>query len=317
MLDQKFILEKCIGKGGSSRVYLANDPHTDTAYAIKVIRKDKQFSYERGSQIIKEEHERLSVLAGHPNVLQSYGCNPDGRLVADLGPTDIMYNVLEFAENSTLSSFVRQSGGLGEALVKFPFMQMCYALSYIHSKGIAHMDVKLDNILLDKYYNVKVADLGVAVEVSGTNGMCDSRRGTKFYMAPEVDHLLPTETFDAYKADIYSLGMCLYVMLFGKFPVVEESEDSTFVDTETIGGITGLKCSIDCKKKWEQTSSDLQELIGSMLSMEPEDRPTLQQILESDWIREAYDEDMPLWVYEQMEQRKENILAKQRPNSEE
>jgi serine/threonine protein kinase len=129
-------------------------------------------------------------------------------------------------------------------------------------------------------------------------------------MAPEVNYLLPTETYDAYKSDIYSLGMCLYVLVFGEFPLKDESEDSTLFDTDTIGGITGLKCSIDCKKKWALISTDLQDLLGSMLSMEPDDRPSLKDILESDWIKEAYYEDMPLYIYEQLEERKTSILAK-------
>lgn len=124
------------------------------------------------------------------------------------------------------------------------------------------MDIKLENILLDEYFNVKVADLGVALDVSQTHGITDSRRGTASYMAPEVSNLLPTETYDAFKADIYSLGISLYVLLLGEFPVKEEIDDSTSFDTDTIGGITGLKCSIESKKKWDLFSTELQELLG-------------------------------------------------------
>mmetsp|Transcript_10968 Transcript_10968/g.12334 ORF Transcript_10968/g.12334 Transcript_10968/m.12334 type:complete len:125 (+) Transcript_10968:406-780(+) len=124
------------------------------------------------------------------------------------------------------------------------------------------MDIKLENILLDEYFNVKVADLGVALDVSQTHGITDSRRGTVSYMAPEVSNLLPTETYDAFKADIYSLGISLYVLLLGEFPVKEEIDDSTSFDTDTIGGITGLKCSIESKKKWDLFSTELQELLG-------------------------------------------------------
>ena len=133
-------------------------------------------------------------------------------------------------------------------------------------------------------------------------------------MAPEINYLLPTETYNAYRADIYSLGICLYVLVFGEFPVKDESEDSTFDDTETIGGITGLKCSFDCKKKWQQISYELQELLGNMLSLEPEDRPTLQEILESKWIQPAYEDHTPLSIYEEMERRRELISEKEDSN---
>lgn len=310
MLDREFVLEKLIGQGGSSRVYKANHPHTDQDYAIKILRKDKGISEKKGTLIMKEEHDRMMMLQGHPNILKSYGTFPAGQLAAEFGLTDVIYNVLEIAENGTLSKFIRTSGGLGENLVKFPFMQICHALSYIHSQGIAHMDIKLENILLDQFFNCKIADLGVALDVSGTNGLADSRRGTTCYMAPEIHHLLPTETYDAYKSDIYSLGICLYVLVFGEFPLKDDSEDSTLFDTDTIGGITGLKCSIDVKKKWDQISTDLQELLGNMLSMEPEDRPSLQEILESSWIQPAYYEDMPEHIYDELEKRKQSILSK-------
>lgn len=310
MLDREFILEKCIGQGGSSKVYLADHPRTEQQFAIKVLRKDKGFSEKSGAKVLFEEHDRMTKLNGHPNILQSYGTFTDGKLIDENCQSDVMYNVLELAENGTLSRFIKLTGGLGEHLVKFPFMQMWHAVAYIHSQGIAHMDIKLDNILLDKYFNVKIADLGVALDVSKTGGFAESRRGTTWYMAPEVNYLLPTETYDAYKSDIYSLGMCLYVLVFGEFPLKDESEDSTLFDTDTIGGITGLKCSIDCKKKWALISTDLQDLLGSMLSMEPDDRPSLKDILESDWIKEAYYEDMPLYIYEQLEERKTSILAK-------
>ena len=118
----------------------------------------------------------------------------------------------------------------------------------MHNHGYAHMDVKLENILLDKTFNAKLADMGVSVDVSKSNGQCDSRRGTVRYMAPEVNHLLYGETYDAYKADVYSLGMCLYVLLFGEFPVKESEDDISTFESDTIGGLTGLKCSFGTKQ---------------------------------------------------------------------
>lgn len=134
-------------------------------------------------------------------------------------------------------------------------------------------------------------------------------------MSPEVTSLLPGETFNAFQSDIYSLGICLYFLIFGEFPLKDESEVSTMYDTDTIGGITGLKCSIESKNKWKLLSTDLQELLGNLLSMEPEERPSIQEILESKWIQAAYDEDTPLYVFEEMEARKRYILKKRQEAS--
>lgn len=248
MLDNQFFMEKCIGQGGSSRVYLATHLQTEQKYAIKMLRKDKGYEAESGAKIMLKEHQRLTVLKGHPNILQSFYTNTEGNLYANDRNNDVMYNVIELAENGSFSNLIRATGGISEELVKFQFLQICHALSYMHKNGFAHMDVKLENILLDKHFNAKVADMGVSVDVTKTNGQCDSRRGTVRYMAPEVNHLLYGETFDAYKADVYSLGMCLYVLIFGEYPVKESEEDSTMFDSETIGGLTGLKCSFGVKQ---------------------------------------------------------------------
>lgn len=240
-------------------------------------------------------------LQAHPNILKSYGAFWEGELDTELGLTTIQYSVLELAENGSFHQLIRKVGGLGETLAKFPFMQMCCAVQYIHSQGIAHMDLKLDNILIDKYFNCKIADLGVSLDVSATNGMTDSKRGTACYMSPEIKYLLPTETYDAYKSDIYSLGVWLYVLLFGELPLKQDNEDSTNYDSDTLLTITGLKFSIDCRKKWSQLPMELQDLLSWMLSMEPDERPSLQEILGSSWLKEAYFEDMPFYFYEKIQ----------------
>lgn len=235
MLDNQFFLEKCIGQGGSSRVFLATHLQTNKKYGIKMLRKDKGYESEKGARIMQLEHERLLSLQGHPNILQSYMTNSEGLLYANDRNNEVMYNVIELAENGSFSQLIRSSGGLGEEIVKFQFLQICHAISHMHKNGYAHLDVKLENILLDERFNIKVADMGVSLDVSQSDGLCDSRRGTVTYMAPEVNHLLLGEMYDAYKADVYSLGMCLYVLIFGEFPVKESEQNSTMYDSETMG----------------------------------------------------------------------------------
>ena len=221
---------------------------------------------------------------------------------------DVMYNVIELASNGSMSRIIRITGGLGEDLSKFYFLQIWHAIAHIHSFGIAHMDIKLDNILLDEFFNVKVADLGISLDVSGSNGMTDSIRGTKCYMAPEISHLLPSETYDAYKSDIYSLGMWLYIMLFGEYPIRDCSDTCSIFDSETIGWITGLKISPEIRKQWDDISIDLHDLLGSMLSMDPDERPSIIEILESDWVKDLHCWNISQEVFEEMEMRKQFII---------
>ena len=207
------MLEKLMGQGGSSIVYQATDIKTNSKVAIKILRKDKSFSQEKGTKILETEHLKMKLVEGHPNILNTYSSNTTGVSDIESDFCDTMYNVIELAEKGSLSSIIKHTGGLSENLAKFYFVQIWHAIAHIHSFGIAHMDIKLSNILLDKFFNMKVADLGISIDVSQTGGEADSIRGTLWYMAPEVSHLLPTETYNAYKADVYSLGTIVEVQL--------------------------------------------------------------------------------------------------------
>ena len=292
---------------------MATHIETNTKVAIKVLRKDKTFSKVKGINIIEAEHLRMKTVEGHPNILKSYYNNSTGSLSVGLEYEDVMYNVIELAENGSMSKIIRSTGGLDEDLTKFYFLQIWHAIAHIHSFGIVHMDIKLDNILLDEFFNVKVADLGISLDVTESMGFTDSIRGTKCYMPPEVSHLLPSETYDAYKADIYSLGMWLYVMMFGEFPVKENSEtysyydsfSDSYSDSDTIGSLTGLKISTNIKHQWNKISTELQDLLGNMLSMDPDERPSITEILESDWFKDIYDWSISQDVFEEMEMRKQ------------
>lgn len=83
---------------------------------------------------------------------------------------------------------------------------------------MAHLDLKLENILLDENYNIKLSDMGASLILLESGGFTNSRRGTANYMSPEVQNLQPGDCYDAFKNDIYSLGVTLYLLLTSEFP---------------------------------------------------------------------------------------------------
>ena len=97
-------------------------------------------------------------------------------------------------------------------------------------------------------------------------------------------------------------------MLFGEFPIKEDLETSSLFDAETIGWITGLKCSQNSKKQWDILSTDLQDLLGFMLSMDADTRPSIDEALEWEWLNDYFDAWSPQEIYEEMEQRKQFII---------
>ena len=304
MFDNQLVIQNLIGQGASSNVYMATFGESQLKVAVKIAKNDKKSQKTWKKDTLELEHHRMKMVEGHPNILKSYASKAGEIWDNEFDITDITYNVIELAENGSLANIIRHTGGLGEELTKFYFLQIWHAIMHIHSFGIAHMDIKPGNILLDKFYNAKITDFGVSVDGLQTDWFDDTIRGTKSYMAPEVSYLLSTETYDAYKADIYSLGVLLYVMLFGELPLEDEFSDTcSGYSEDSIGFITGLKYSNEVKKEWSLLSNDLQDLLGRMLSMDPDDRPTPEQILDSKWFSKSQSFCSANEVYFEMEQR--------------
>lgn len=307
LIDKKFTVKKVLGQGGSSRVYLTQDDQ-HRQFAIKILRKDKNYSYERGTRILQKEHWILKKLSRHPNVLKSYYCNPDGTMVNNGKKEDIMYNILEHAENGPISHFVRITGWIEEELVRFMFLQLSDAVRYMHSHKYSHLDIKLENILLDKYFNIKLADMGVSHQLSDDSPHWNIRRGTIHYMAPEISDLQKDDYYDAKKADIYSLGVWLYILLVGDFPDTNVLNSNSFnTNDSTLEGGDGDNCLSDqlSTKKWNKLSDNARNLILQMLLLEPYYRPSIEEVLYHPWLQEPFSEETQSVLYSEMLDRKE------------
>lgn len=312
MIDNKFIIEKAgskaiLGQGGSSRVYMASD-ESNNKVAIKILRKDKKYGYKRGSTMVQKEHSIMSKLENHPNILNSVYWSPDGVYKSDSKRENIIYNVLELAENGPVSSIVRITGGIEESLVQFMFYQLANAVHFMHSKRIAHLDLKLENILLDKYFNIKLADFGVAHLLRGSTNECTYRRGTVHYMAPEVANLQSSgrKSFDALKADIYSLGVWLYLLLKGEFPDVDLICQDSVVSTTNSNSEFEEMVEL-MPKEVENKFSPVSSLLRKMLCQDPSERFSIEEVLEHEWLQCDYDHHIHKSLYAEMEARKDFI----------
>ena len=126
---------------------MATNTKTDEKFAVKVIRFDKQQSITKGAMMLEIEYSRMKIFDDHPNIITSCYWNSNGVLEINGDCMGVMYNVIEFAENGSLANIIRHTGGLGEEIAKFYFTQIWHAVNYIHFYGVAHMDIKLENIL--------------------------------------------------------------------------------------------------------------------------------------------------------------------------
>ena len=126
----------------------------------------------------------LKTLSGHKNIVQIYDYNIDGVVKTETATlTYVWFIVLEYISQRTLVDLIKQNGIPNEETANYFFKQMIETLIFINSKGIAHRDIKLENILVNDKYELKFADFGFA---SFSKEKQTETRGSPIYIAPEI-----------------------------------------------------------------------------------------------------------------------------------
>ena len=120
--------------------------------------------------------------------------------------------ILEYVEPGILYDIIEHFSGVGEIIAKYFMNQLTNSLEYLEKQNVAHLDLKLENILVDEDMNIKIADFGFA---SYQDSKLHCYGGTQSYMAPEI---LEMKSFDGQKADIFALGVIMFVTVMGVFP---------------------------------------------------------------------------------------------------
>jgi|LauGreDrversion4_2_1035121.scaffolds.fasta_scaffold363499_1 serine/threonine protein kinase len=135
---------------------------------------------------------------------------------------------LEYCPNSDLFELVKQINQkgsnsaspfiLGERLTKHMIMKILDTINHLHTRsGLAHLDVKLENILFDEKFEIKICDFGFSEEVSTR---LFEKSGTDGYMAPEIHYTSFSRGYSAALADIFALGVLFFNMIFGIPPFI-------------------------------------------------------------------------------------------------
>lgn len=210
-------IEKELGRGGMGAVYLARQLSLDRAVALKLMAKRYAADPQFVARFTREAFAAAQL--SHPNIVQ----------IHDIGEADgCRFFSMEFVPGRSLSDLLAERGKLDPETAVGYVLQAARGLRVAHDRGMVHRDVKPDNLLLDDHGLVKVADLGL-VKVPGADapvsgGPASSRPeltgfrmalGTPAYMSPE--QCRDATTVD-HRADIYSLGCTLYVLVTGRPP---------------------------------------------------------------------------------------------------
>lgn len=193
------ILEK-LGQGGFGSVWHVKwEKYPESSFVIKIISRLSQSSINSYNNeiesLMKLEHKNIIYVFKHFTIENHYCI------------------VLEYCSRGNLADYVKFNGPLSVENFKIIVCQLISALQACHNMGIAHLDIKPENILLNEYNQVKLSDFGLAVHAE-EDSLCTQQGGSPIYCAPERF----TGLYDAFKSDVWSLGMTCYYLIYGVLP---------------------------------------------------------------------------------------------------
>ncbi|NXS95790.1 NEK4 kinase, partial [Jacana jacana] len=253
---------RAVGKGSYGEVSLVRHRQDSKQYVIKKLNLKNASNRER--RAAEQEAQLLSQLK-HPNIV-TYRESWQGE-------DGLLYIVMGFCEGGDLYHKLKEQKGklLPENQVVEWFVQIAMALQYLHEKHILHRDLKTQNVFLTRTNIIKVGDLGIARVLENQSDMASTLIGTPYYMSPELFSNKPYN----YKSDVWALGCCVYEMATLKH-AFNAKDMNSLVYRIIEGKLPPMP---------KDYSPQLVEIIRTMLSKKPEERPSVKSILRQPYIK--------------------------------
>ncbi|KAF4074379.1 hypothetical protein AMELA_G00238750 [Ameiurus melas] len=268
-MEDQYKIGDELGSGQFAVVRKCRKKSTGYEYAAKFIKKRRSKSSRRG--VSKEDIEReVSILKQiqHPNVITLH---------------DVFENksevilILELVAGGELFDFLAEKESLSEEEATEFLKQILDGVNYLHSKHIAHFDLKPENIMLLNrtvpHPRIKLIDFGLAHKIDFSNDF-KNIFGTPEFVAPEVVNYEPL----GLEADMWSVGVITYILLSGASPFLGENKQ------ETLANVSAVDYEFD-EEYFSHTSSLAKDFIARLLIKDPKKRMTIQDSLQHPWIK--------------------------------
>ncbi|KAK0579462.1 hypothetical protein LWI29_026662 [Acer saccharum] len=261
----KYELGRTLGEGSFAKVKFARNTETGENVAIKILDKEKVLKHKMIGQI-KREISTMKLIR-HPNVIRMYEV---------MASKSRIYIVLEFVTGGELFDKIASKGRLKEDEARLYFQQLINAVDYCHSRGVYHRDLKPENLLLDANGVLKVSDFGLSAlpQQVREDGLLHTTCGTPNYVAPEV---INNKGYDGAKADLWSCGVILFVLMAGYLPFEESNLMALYKKI--------FKADF---KSPPWFSSSAKKLITRILDPNPLTRITIAEVIENEWFKKGY-----------------------------
>jgi serine/threonine protein kinase len=254
-------------------VLLTYCPNLNKHYALKA------YPYKDNQVLPAYLNESRFVTLSHPNVISFLDAQDQVPIQSNGSYSNVSCIIMELAPYGDFTDLlVNGNFPHDDKLIRTYFHQLVEGLDYLHSNGIAHLDLKPENLLLGEDFKLKITDFDHSRRLGDTLHV---QRGTQNFRAPEI---IDRKCKDLKAADIYSLGVVLFVLKAQVLPYSESNgiekklfdmllnEPERYVKTHPI-----------FRTRPQFFSEEFNELFLSMMRMNPEERPTIQMIKQSRW----------------------------------
>jgi serine/threonine protein kinase len=278
----RWYIGETLGKGGYSWVKKGYDKKTGKPVALKFMAKaDASWAEEQTKQVITEIEALKQVR--HQHVMKLYAYNLNAKYPTKAREKlDVVLLVLEYAPGGELFDILYYTSALEEDIARTYFRQMILGLEACHRAGIAHRDIKPQNLLLDSHFNLKLTDFGLSkvFESDADTIMHTTYVGTRGYQAPE---LLLNQPYDL-ACDIFSAGVVLFILLTG-YPPFEQAHKKDRWFAPLVYN--------DTRRFWKghhgcaiSNNDTVKDIIQKMLEFDPTRRITIDEIKQHPWVNQ-------------------------------
>jgi len=257
IIDSYEVDSEALFQGAQGTVFPAVSLTTNQRVAVKTYSTKLLDAFRREIYFYSQLQDAQHCLRVHDYFVH-HQC---GYLVMDLLKTDVLEEVTRL-------------GSIPEKRCKKIFRDVCMGLKECHEQDFAHLDIKPDNILLDEDDNAYLCDFGNSA--AGLKTKLTGKRGTHTYAPPEVQL---GNAFQPDQVDSWSLGATLYVMLTGYFPV--ECPSHHLEEQSVV-----VKMMMNILRK-ARVSSACIDLMGRLMSIDPLQRPSVDEILRHPWLNRS------------------------------
>mmetsp|Transcript_62919 Transcript_62919/g.150547 ORF Transcript_62919/g.150547 Transcript_62919/m.150547 type:complete len:926 (+) Transcript_62919:90-2867(+) len=252
-----YCFKRTLGKGAEGVVKLAINTQTGEKKAIKIIKKGNIAEMSR----VDVEVEAM-VMLDHPNVVS----------VNEVLETESsIFLVMEYCAGGHLEDYISPNRPMSEAAASFYFSQLLNGLLYCHGKGVAHRDLRVENLMLDNKGNLKITDFGHAgIFQQGWDMFQTMLVGSVSHLAPEQ---VTGTVYSGEKIDMWSLGIILYIMVCGTAPFQGGTPEELLENIKLVKYIPPEGISRACA-----------DIITCTLQGEQQARSSCEKVKEMDWL---------------------------------